>query len=94
MATRVLSSDTGRASITRIQSILAGGLSEQIAALQVEGETLSDPSVWDGMRAEEFRGSTWPAASSGLRQAAEALAELQRQVQTINSDIMAAGGNA
>jgi hypothetical protein len=94
MAVRVLSSETGRASIQRIQSILNGGLAEQLAALRAEGQTLSDPAVWDGARAEEFRSSTWPAASNGLQQAAEALEELRARAQMINQDIMTAGGNA
>ncbi len=64
MSVRVLSSDTGRAAIQRIQAILGGGLADQIAALRAEGQTLSDPSVWDGLRAEEFRTSTWPSASA------------------------------
>lgn len=93
MAVRVLSSDTGRASIQRVQSILNGGLAEQLSALRSEGQTLSDPAVWDGVRAEEFRSSTWPAASSGLQQAADAVEELRARIQMINQDIMSAGGN-
>jgi hypothetical protein len=93
MSVRVLSSDTGRASIQRIQAILSGGLADQIAALRAEGQTLSDPSVWDGMRAEEFRSTTWPSASNGLQQAADAIEELRSRVQLINQDIMTAGGN-
>jgi uncharacterized protein YukE len=94
MATRVLSSDQGRASITRVQGILNNGLAEQIQALRAEGETLSDPNVWDGTLAEDFRGNTWPAASQTLHAASESLEALQARIQGINNDIMAAGGNA
>jgi uncharacterized protein YukE len=93
MATRVLSSEQGKASITRMQGILANGLTEQIRALRAEGEVLSDPNVWDGSLAEEFRGSTWPSAAEALQACSQSLEELRSRIQGINQDIMAAGGN-
>lgn len=93
MSIRVLSSEQGKTSITRMQSILSGGLSEQIAALKAEGQILCDPEVWDGMLATEFRSGTWPETSRALDQTAEALEELRQRVQAINADIMVAGGN-
>jgi uncharacterized protein YukE len=94
MATRVLSSEQGKASITRMQAILSNGLAEQIRALRAEGEVLSDANVWDGTLAEDFRSNTWPQAASGLTACTEALEALRARVQGINADIMAAGGNA
>ena len=94
MATRVLSSDQGRTSITRMQAILNNGITEQISALRSEGEVLSDPNVWDGQLAEEFRSSTWPGAAQALQGAVESLEALRARVQGINNDIMAAGGNS
>jgi uncharacterized protein YukE len=94
MATRVLSSDQGKASITRMQAILSNGLAEQIRALRAEGEVLSDPNVWDGTLAEDFRSNTWPGAAEGLNACAQALETLRTRIQSINQDIMAAGGNA
>jgi hypothetical protein len=93
MATRVLSSDQGRTSITRLQAILNNGITEQISALKAEGEVLSDPNVWDGQLAEEFRSSTWPEASRALQAVVESLESLRARAQGINNDIMAAGGN-
>jgi uncharacterized protein YukE len=93
MATRVLSSEQGKASITRMQAILANGLAEQIRALRAEGEVLSDPNVWDGALAEDFRGNTWPTAAETLQACSQALEELRARIQGINQDIMAAGGN-
>jgi uncharacterized protein YukE len=94
MSVRVLSSDQGKASISKLQAIVSGGLSEQISALKAEGQILSDPNVWDGVLAEDFRANTWPSAASALDQTAQALEELRARVQTINTDIMSAGGNA
>ena len=93
MATRVLSSEQGKASISRIQQILVGELSSQIKALNTEGTTLSDPNVWDGALAEQFRGE-WPTTKAALDKAAEAVEQLRTKAQTINTDIMAAGGNS
>ena len=94
MATRVLSSEQGKTSITRMQAILSNGLTEQIRALRSEGEILSDPNVWDGTLADDFRSNTWPQASNGLTACADALEALRARIQGINSDIMAAGGNS
>ena len=94
MSVRVLSSDQGKASISKLQTIVNGGLAEQIAALKAEGQLLSDPNVWDGMLAEDFRSNTWPATATTLDQMAEALEALRSRVQAINTDIMSAGGNA
>ena len=94
MSVRVLSSDQGKTSITKLQAIVNGGLSEQITALKGEGQVLSDPNIWDGVLAEDFRANTWPATATALDQMTQALEELRARVQTINTDIMSAGGNA
>ena len=94
MSVRVLSTDQGKAAITRLQSIVNGGLAEQIQALKAEGQTLSDPGVWDGLLAEDFRSNTWPSTATALDQTAEALEELRNRIQGINTDIMTAGGNS
>lgn len=93
MTVRVLSSEQGKTSITRIQTILSGGLAEQIAALKGEGQILSDPEVWDGMLASEFRSTTWPETSRALDRTSEAIEELRQRIAAINTDIMLAGGN-
>ena len=94
MSARVLSTDQGKSSIGKMQTIVAGGLSDQIQALKAEGETLSDPNVWDGALAEDFRANTWPATAAALEQTAQALDELRGRIQGINTDIMTAGGNS
>lgn len=94
MSARVLSSDQGKSSIAKMQTIVAGGLTDQIQALKAEGQTLSDPNVWDGALAEDFRANTWPATAVALEQTAQALEELRGRIQGINADIMTAGGNS
>ncbi|MDG2262386.1 MAG: pyrophosphorylase [Actinomycetota bacterium] len=92
--TRVLSTDQARASIDRIRSLANDQLTSDLSALQAEGSTLSDPNIWDGLEAARFRGDTWPSVDRALKQAVSALQSLQQQAQSINQNIMAAGGNA
>ncbi len=89
---RVLSTDSARAAITAMSSIINGGLADQIAQLDQQGRQLSRPDVWDGSLAAQFRAS-WPQTSRALQQLREELDELRVRVDRINADIMAAGGN-
>ena len=92
MPGRVLSTDEAKASIQRIQSIVGGGLADQISQLNSEGTKLSQPDVWDGPLAEQFRGDIWPSTKTALDKARTELEELQQKLQTIAQNIMAAGG--
>lgn len=94
MSARVLSTEEAKSAIRRIQEIINGGLTEQIAALDAEGQKLSDPNNWDGPLAEQFRGSTWPETKSALEKAKTELDELHQQLQKISTDIFTAGGGA
>lgn len=93
MSDRVLSTAEGKAAITRMQQIINGGLVEQIQRLNAEGEKLSQPNIWDGRLAQEFRGN-WPATHKALQEAQRQLEELRTKVQKINENIMQAGGNS
>lgn len=90
--TRVLSSEEARTAITQMQNIINGGLTEQIRNLDAQGQRLSDPNVWDGKLAADFRGK-WPETNSTLNNVIQKLEELRNTVHSINSDIMSAGGN-
>jgi uncharacterized protein YukE len=92
MAGRVLSTDQAKSSIQQVQSIITGGLTEQIERLDREGKTLSDPNVWDGPLAQQFRDQTWPETKSALEKAKQELDELRGQLQKISDNIMSAGG--
>ena len=74
-------------------TIINGDLADQIRRLDTEGQTMCQPDVWDGTLATQFR-STWPATSRALQNVRNELDQLRARVERINSDIMAAGGNA
>ena len=90
---RVLSTPEAKQSVTRMQTIINQGLLDQINRLDHEGNTLSDPNVWDGDLAAMFR-RDWPNTSSMLKRIQQDLETLRSRVQQINGDIMTAGGNA
>ena len=94
MSGRVLSTDSAKQSIQRMQQIIVGGLSEQIYALDAEGKNLSQPEIWDGTLAGQFRGDVWPSTHRALLEAQKALDELRSKISLINTNIMTAGGNA
>lgn len=94
MSGRVLSTDQAKQAITQIQSIVHGGLTEQISQLDRQGQQLSQSDVWDGQLASQFRGDTWPRTKKALDAAVAELTALREQLQKINQNIMQAGGNA
>ena len=90
MSERVLSTQRAKEAIEKMQRIISGSLTEQIDALNREGQTLSDPNVWDGRRAQQFR-NEWPQVHSALLKAKEAVEQLRANSQEINRNIMEAG---
>lgn len=92
MAGRVLSTDTAKQSIQKMQTLINGSLQESISSLDNLGQTLSDANVWDGRLAEQFRGDVWPSMKSALDQLQNHLDELRANIQQINENIMTAGG--
>lgn len=94
MSARVLSTEQAKTAIQQMQAIVNGGLAEQITRLDAQGKMLSNPEVWDGQLATQFRDSTWPQTKSALDKARNELDLLREQLQRIAQNIMAAGGNA
>lgn len=94
MVARVLSTDQAKTAIQQMQSIINGGLTEQITQLDAQGKTLSNPDIWDGPLAQQFRDQTWPETKSALDRAKQELEELRDQLQRIAQNIMTAGGGA
>jgi len=90
--TRVLSTEAAKAAISSMSSIINGGLADQISRLDQQGRQLSQPEVWDGSLAAQFR-SAWPQTSKSLQTVKAELEELRAKVESINANIMAAGGN-
>ncbi len=92
MSSRVLSTEAAKAAIKQIQSIINGGLTEQITALDSQGKILSEPNNWDGPLAEKFRNDTWPTTNTALKNAIKKLEELHSELNTISTNIFTAGG--
>ena len=69
MSGRVLSTEQAKTSIAKLQSIINQGFTDQITALNNEGQTLSDPSVWDGPLAGDQGGPG--QGQAGARAAAQ-----------------------
>jgi uncharacterized protein YukE len=93
-AGRVLSSEQAKSAIQQVQAIINGGLVEQISRLDSQGKILSNPDVWDGPLAQQFRDSTWPETKSALDRAHQELDQLREQLQRIATNIMTAGGGS
>jgi hypothetical protein len=93
MATRVLATDQARTTITQLQSVLNGGLREEVDQLKHLGQTLSQPDVWDGQVAIDFRDNVWPFVSKSLDDMQAALEELRSKIEQVTRNIMTAGGN-
>ena len=93
MSIRVLASDQARTSAARFLAIVNGRLLDQVQQLKNEGDMLSNPEVWDGNLARQFRDGIWPEARASVDRTLGSLTELQRRVAAITADIMSAGGN-
>ena len=89
---RVVSTEEAKSAISQIQSIINGGLTDQIQALDNQGRVLSDPNVWDGPLASTFRSNTWPETRAALEKAKSELEQLRNQLQQISTNIFTAGG--
>jgi hypothetical protein len=92
MSTRVLATDQAKQTIQQFQSLINGPLAENVRKLEQLGQTLSDPNVWDGPLAREFRGQVWPQARSANQKMLEELNRLRGEIQKITTNIMLAGG--
>lgn len=90
---RVVSTDIARESISRMQQIINGGLTQEIRNLEREGQLLSEPNNWDGALAQQFRSDIWPQTKSALDKALVELDQLRQKIAAINTNIMTAGGN-
>lgn len=77
--------------ITRMRTVIEGGLLDQITALNAEAQVLSDPNHWAGPRADEFKG-LWPDTHRHLETVRHDLHRLNDQLRTIQQNIQHAGG--
>ena len=91
---RVLSTEAAKSAISQVQAIVTGGLSGEINKLDSQGKILSQPDIWDGPLAQQFRDQTWPQVKSSLDKTQSELEQLRAQLQKIATDIMTAGGGS
>ena len=79
--------------VNTMRSIIDDGLQSSVTNLNQQGQLLSDPNVFEGRHASEFRAS-WPQMSTTLNAMITHLGELRQRLELINQDIMIAGGNS
>ncbi len=90
---RVLGSDEAVNLISQMQGILNGSLESTIRNLDTLGNNLSDPNVWDGNLAGQFRDQVWPQCRTSFQTTLRQLQDLHNSLSRIQSQILAAGGN-
>ena len=93
MSMRVLAGPEAIEQANRMRQVIESGLDAQLAQLESAASRLSDPNVWDGPHAVQFRG-VWADIAPRLRQAQSDLAQLRTRVQAVADSILAAGGSA
>ena len=92
MSMRVLSSPEAIEKGDVMRRVIEQGLVEQLTTLNQAANRLSDPNVWDGPHAVQFRG-IWGEVSPRLEQARADLADLRNRIDAICGDILVAGGS-
>jgi hypothetical protein len=92
MSDKVLSTVQGENAILQMRRIITGDLDAQIRNLDAQGRILSDPGVWDGQLARQFRGDVWPQTKAALDKVLQELEVLRGKVELINQEITRAGG--
>ena len=93
MSMRVLAGPEAIEQANRMRTTIEGGLDAQLAALEQAAGRLSDPNVWDGPHAVQFRG-LWSEMAPRLRQAQGDLAQLRNWVHSVADSILVAGGGS
>lgn len=91
MSAIIKSTPEAISAIGAMQSIIDGGLTEQVRALAAAGDTAGDPVNWDGPLAAQFR-SVWADSKSNLQRLLVDLGELRDRLQVVQQNIQAAGG--
>jgi uncharacterized protein YukE len=90
---RVLATDEAKDALTKFKGLVQGDLETLVSQLDAQGQKLSNPNVWDGPKAIDFR-NLWPDTHRALKTAKEKLDTLRQSMDQITSEIMRAGGGA
>ncbi len=91
MSMRVLASPEAMEKAEVMRRVVEQGLVEQLGTLNQAAGRLSDPNVWDGPHAVQFRG-IWGDLAPRREQARVDLADLRTRIQSITGEILLAGG--
>jgi hypothetical protein len=91
MSMRVLAGPEAIESATRMRQTIESGLEAELSALEAAADRLSDPNVWDGPHAVQFR-ALWGEMAPRLRRAQGDLVQLRGWVHAVADSILAAGG--
>ncbi|TMC13012.1 MAG: hypothetical protein E6J41_01435 [Chloroflexi bacterium] len=90
MAERVLTTDQAVRAAKAMQQLLDGHLVTNLQAVRASGSALSNPAVWDGPAARDFR-TTWPGTRAALDQALTQVQAMQSQAVQVTRAIELAG---
>lgn len=93
MSMRVLAGPEAIDQANRMRQTIESGLDAQLVALEAAAGRLSDPNVWDGPHAVQFRG-LWSEVAPRLRQSQADLAQLRNWVHSVADSILVAGGGS
>ncbi len=93
MSQRVLASPEATEKADVMRRVIEQGLVEQLSTLNQAAGRLSDPNVWDGPHAAQFRG-VWSEVAPRLEAARVDLADLRTRIQSITGEILLAGGSS
>lgn len=91
MSTTIKSTPQAIEAIARMRGVINGGLLDQVTALKIEGDVLSDTNNWDGPLARQFT-STWPQTHATLMTMRDQLERLNVELDRVQQNIQAAGG--
>ena len=87
----VLVTQEAKDAALRMKAIVHGGLQQQVHDLRRQGASLAGGAVWQGQKADVFRGSIWPETERALSSILTALTDLQRRVDGVLDEIFTAG---
>lgn len=90
MAT-IKSTDFAHEQAAKMLGLITHQFPALVHQLNNHGQQMSDPNHWSGPLADKFRGEVWPKAKSDLDRITHSLEDLQKQVQTILTNITNAG---
>jgi|AntRauTorckE6833_2_1112554.scaffolds.fasta_scaffold239757_1 uncharacterized protein YukE len=88
---RVVTSDEAVALIGKLQLDI-GTVNEALEAMLRTGNELASPQVWEGTAANQFRDTEWAQTRTWATNSVTQLNELRTTIDTINQNIMSAGG--